>query len=439
MNTLADEVGGPKRIIGGPFGSKLTTKDYTEAGIPVIRGSNMECGGRWIGGDFAYVSNEKFERDLSTNVARPGSIIVTQRGTLGQVSIIPDDSLIQNYVVSQSQMAIEVDRRKACRDFVYYYLRSPQFKEHSEQQTIQTGVPHINLGILRSAPALFPPLADQRTIASTLGLLDDKIELNRKTAVTLETMARALYRSWFVDFDAVRARAEGRAPAHMDTATAALFPNSFGEDGLPVGWEASTIGDVAEIVGGSTPSTKEDRYWEGGHHVWATPKDLSNLRQVFLFETERRVTSAGLSKITSGLSPAGTLLLSSRAPIGYLALTTMPVAVNQGFIAIRETRWISGIEAYYWCAENMDAIHANANGSTFQEISKKNFRPLTYVLAPEPVRDAFNKQAGLWFAKMKSLLSETRTLANLRDTLLPRLMSGELRVGAARELVEEVA
>lgn len=295
------------------------------------------------------------------------------------------------------------------------------------------------MATIRALPVPLLPLSEQVEIAATLGSLDDKIELNRKTAATLEEMARALYRSWFVDFDPVRARAEGRAPAHMDPATAALFPDSFGEEGLPVGWRMSTIGEVAEIVGGSTPSTKEDRFWTGGEHAWATPKDLSNLGQAVLFDTERKVTPAGLAKITSGLSPAGTLLLSSRAPIGYLALATMQIAVNQGFIAVRETKTISGIEAYFWCAENMDLIHANANGSTFQEISKKNFRPLAYVLAPAGIRDAFNEHAGLWFARMKALMDENRTLAALRDTLLPRLMSGELRISAAREMLEEVA
>lgn len=137
--------------------------------------------------------------------------------------------------------------------------------------------------------------------------------------------------------------------------------------------------------------------------------------------------------------PAGSLLLSSRAPIGYLAIAGNPVAINQGFIGIRETALVSGVEAYHWCLENMELIHANANGSTFQEIAKKNFRPMAYVLAPEPIRNAFNEIAGLYFQRITSLCEESRILATLRDTLLPRLMSGELRVGEARELVEEVA
>jgi type I restriction enzyme S subunit len=163
------------------------------------------------------------------------------------------------------------------------------------------------------------------------------------------------------------------------------------------------------------------------------------LKQPVLFDTDRKITDAGLAKISSGLSPAGTLLLSSRAPIGYLAIAKKPVAVNQGFIAIRETEKISGLEAYFWCAENMDLIHANANGSTFQEISKKNFRPLEYVLASPEVRQAFNQQAGALFDRVATACEENQTLAALRDALLPRLMSGDLRVGEAKEQVEAVA
>ncbi|MBZ4690939.1 MAG: restriction endonuclease subunit [Cereibacter sp.] len=326
-------------------------------------------------------------------------------------------------------------------DLDYRYLKYALLVEQASLRRFSYGSTHqtIYYPELKAFHICAPSRAEQARIADVLQMLDDKIELNRKTAATLEEMARALYRSWFVDFDPVHARAEGRAPAPMDSVTAALFPDSIGEDGLPVGWETSTIGAVAEVVGGSTPPTKEERFWIGGEHAWATPKDLSNLGQAFLFETERKVTPDGLAKITSRLSPPGTLLLSSRAPIGYLALATMPVAVNQGFIAIRETASISGIEAYFWCAENMDLIHASANGSTFQEISKQNFRPLAYTLAPAPVRDAFNVDAGLWFARMRELMAENRTLATLRDSLLPRLMSGELRVGAAREMIEDAA
>lgn len=441
MTTLAEGIGGAKRVIGGPFGSKLTSADYVLEGVPVIRGSNMEQGGRWIGGAFAFVAGEKVTADLSSNLARRGDIIVTQRGTLGQVSIVPDDADAERFVVSQSQMAISVDPTKASRDFVYYYLRSPLFADYLGQSTIQTGVPHINLGILRQAPASWPELAVQQRIAERLVLLDDKIELNRRMNETLEAMAQAIFRDWFVDFGPVRRKMEGATDpvAIMGGLTpdparaaelAALFPAALDENGLPVGWSERPIGDQVEIVGGSTPSTADERLWTPAEHRWATPKDLSGMDDLALFETGRRISDAGVAKITSGLLPAGTVLLSSRAPIGYLAIAQEPVAINQGFIALKPTADLGSAYLYLWCKANMEAILANANGSTFQEISKKNFRPITSAVPNDlALVRAFGYIVQPLIDRVVSAALENRTLTETRDYLLPRLMSGQVRVG----------
>ena len=367
---------------------------------------------------------------------KPGDLIFVLKGSPGQVCLTPDPV---NFCIAQDMVALRADVRKVDPRYLFAALRSSEMQNSIQNLHVGSMIPHFKKGDFDRLEIPIPDRETQEQIGNIYLALSEKIELNRKTAATLEAMARALYRSWFVDFDPVHAKSEGRPPAHMDPATAALFPDSFGADGLPVGWVRTTIGDVAEIVGGSTPSTKEPAFWEGGAHFWATPKDLSNLGQPVLSETERRVTDEGLAQIGSGLSPVGTVLLSSRAPIGYLAIAQVPVAVNQGFIAIRETARISSVEAFCWCYENMDAIHANANGSTFQEISKKNFRPLEYVLAPEDVRAAFKAQVGALFGKLAECCAENQTLATLRDTLLPRLMSGDLRVATAREQVEAVA
>ncbi len=327
------------------------------------------------------------------------------------------------------------DRNAIDPIFLAWFLAAPSTVSWIREQAIGATMPNLNKSIIGRIEFPLIPMSDQNEIASLLGALDDKIELNRLMSATLEEMARALYRSWFVDFDPVHARAAGQPPTHMHPATAALFPNSFSDNGLPEGWEMSTIGKVAETVGGTTPKTKEPTFWDGPHR-WATPRDLSKLKQPILFETERTLTKAGLSKVSSGLSPAGTVLLSSRAPIGYIVIAKNPVAVNQGFIALRETNRISSVEAYFWVQSNMDEILANANGSTFQEISKKNFRPLPCVVASDAVRASFCDLAGTWFDRICTLCAEANTLASLRDTLLPRLMSGELRIRDAEQQVE---
>ena len=434
MSTLEEQLSGSQNVIGGPFGSKLTQKDYKEEGVPVIRGSNMVSAGRWLGGDFAFVSEEKVETDLRSNLAQPGDIVVTQRGTLGQVAIVPERSGFDRYVISQSQMAVRVPSQNADRDFVFYFLQSPQFTAYIETSTIQTGVPHINLGILRNAPAIWPERKQQSKIASVLAILDDKIELNRRMNETLEEMARALFKDWFVDFGPTRAKMEGRDP-DLPPRLAALFPDRLDEQGKPEGWELSEIGNEVKAVGGATPSTKDPTFWEDGKHHWATPKDLSKLASSVLLDTGRKITDAGVRKISSGVLPVGTVLLSSRAPVGYLAIAEVPTAVNQGFIAMVCRKRLPNVFVLFWCYENLDYIKGISSGSTFAEISKKAFRPIPVIVPSKPVLAAYEGLIRPIYDRIATNTKESVSLGALRDLLLPKLISGEIRVKDAEKAV----
>ncbi|GAB5461018.1 MAG: hypothetical protein HoeaKO_11090 [Hoeflea alexandrii] len=255
-------------------------------------------------------------------------------------------------------------------------------------------------------------------------------------------MARAIFKDWFVDFGPTRRKQDGATdpvtilggllpdPAKAEP-VAALFPDRFGDDGLPEGWEEREVGELCPVAGGGTPSTKEPNFWDGGTHLWATPKDLSKLTGLFLRETERRITDAGLAKVSSGLSPTGSVLLSSRAPIGYVAIAEEPLAVNQGFIVMQPTPLFPTEFAYFWTLENLEHIKANANGSTFQEISKKNFRPLKVCHSGEELLTRFCEIAGPFLAMIRNNERESQTLAATRDLLLPKLMSGEIRLKEA--------
>jgi len=198
-------------LVGGPFGSDLVSKDYVSFGVPVIRGENLTVG-RCVGGDFVFVTADKATK-LSANLARPGDLVFTQRGntvlTGGQVAIVPDNPF-DRYLVSQSQMKLTVNGSRADALFLYYAFRAPNHQEYLRCHAIQTGVPHTNLGILRDTPLRLPPLDAQKRIAAILGSLDDKIDLNRRMNETLAAMARAIFKSWFVDFDPVRAMQLGR-------------------------------------------------------------------------------------------------------------------------------------------------------------------------------------------------------------------------------------
>ena len=366
-----------------------------------------------------------------------------ENGKTAYVAGLPD-----NAVGHGSTEYIVLAGRESLSDgfFGYYLVRSPDFRRyaigHMEGTSGRQRVP--GTAVEKYVLAL-PPLPEQRAIAHILGTLDDKIELNRRTNATLEAMARTLFKAWFVDFEPVRAKMEGRwqrglslpgLPAHLyDLFPDRLVDSELGE--IPEGWRHSTIGEEVTVCGGSTPSTKEPEFWEGGQHCWATPKDLSALKFPVLLDTDRKITDAGLAKISSGLLPVGAVLLSSRAPIGYLAIAEVPTAINQGFIAMKCDGALPNAFVLSWCRESMDVIVGNANGSTFQEISKSNFRPISVVVPSDPVLESFTKSAGSLYRQMVENEKQSRTLAQLRDTLLPKLICGELRIPDAEAFLKE--
>lgn len=274
-----------------------------------------------------------------------------------------------------------------------YYQLSTQLSLLQEF-SVGSATKFLTMRILNPLQILLPSFPEQRAIAWILGALDDKIELNRRMNRTLESMARAVFRELMKD-----------------------------EDGIE-----TTIDEVVTVVGGSTPSTKNPAFWEGGDFHWVTPKDLAPLQSPFLLDSNSQITELGLQKISSGLLPVGTVLLSSRAPIGYLAITQIPTAINQGFIAIKCTDEAPNYFILNWLNDNMEEIKGRANGTTFLEISKSNFRPMPiFIPSPEKMKE-FVKTVEPMYQKIVANLKESRTLASLRDSLLPKLMRGEVRV-----------
>ncbi len=562
------------------------------------------------------------------SLTNSSTVIVGRKGTVGAVhySPVPCWPIDTTFFVT--------DRDSEILRFKYYTLKSLSFNS----MNTDSAVPGLNRDAAHALYVRVPAKQEQRAIAHILGTLDDKIELNRRMNETLEAMARALFKSWFVDFDPVHAKAtlkrhdahhsplegesmrQGRSPqanrwgvikrqysqqtlqnakvlrqnqtnaegllwhylrnkqmdGHkfrrqqpigpyivdfacmprkliieldggqhakqktydekrdtflkdmgfrilrfwnnevfencfgvleniydvlhhhppleggskdailsgrgsppppqpspagsvsatppqggsewtperarayldiMDDDFMALFPDSFEDSELgkiPKGWEVKTLGDVVDIVGGTTPSTKIVKYWENGTHYWATPKDLSSLSVPVLLETERKISDAGLQKIFfaglqkigSGLLPPGTLLLSSRAPIGYLAITQVPVAINQGFIAMLPNEGFSNQFLLNWCEAFLDEIVNHANGSTFLEISKSNFREIELISPNALVLNLYHRLVSELRDRIVVNEHTSRSLATLRDILLPKLISGKVRVTTREKIAE---
>ncbi|HBV76924.1 MULTISPECIES: restriction endonuclease subunit S [Vibrio] len=311
----------------------------------------------------------------------------------------------------------------------WLYFRIKHVTAELQQMSVGTATKFLTKKILDAYEVQLPPIVEQEKQAQILWNLQNKLDLNTQNNQTLEQMAQAIFKSWFVDFEPVKAKMRGEQPEGMDEATASLFPEKLVSDtGLPEGWKLSEIGDEVAVVGGGTPSKKNDNFWVGGHIHWTSPKDLSGVQDKVLLDTASKLTEAGLKKVSSGLLPVDTVLLSSRAPVGYLALAKVPLAVNQGYIAMKCEKALPPEFVLQWCVHRMDEIKQRASGSTFAEISKKNFKPISVVVPSEDVLNAYQKLVKPLYDAITSNVRQSEQLSTLRDTLLPKLLSGELHL-----------
>jgi type I restriction enzyme S subunit len=399
--TIAD-IAAPSRnaLVGGPFGSNLGSRDYTPSGVPVIRGQNMGFG-RWVSGEFVFVSKDKAE-DLSANIARPGDLVFTQRGTLGQVAIVPPASF-DRYIVSQSQMKLTVDPAKADAKFLFYFFTSEEQQEYIRQNAIQTGVPHTNLGHLRNTPLFLPPLLEQRAIAAVLGSLDDKIELNRRMNETLEALAQSLFKSWFVD------------------AT---------QSALPKGWRETILSECCEnIFSGGTPSTQAADYW-GGDIPWLSSGET---RSRFIIDTEKTITPFGVENSSTRPARAGSTVIASAGQghtRGQTSFLTFDSYINQSVVVLVADKNISSdLFLFFDLARRYEQFRQMSDSQSSRgSLTTKLLGEMKVIVPPRELISKFDEAVAPMIKKIIANLKESRTLAALRDALLPKLLSGELRV-----------
>jgi type I restriction enzyme S subunit len=283
---------------------------------------------------------------------------------------------------------------------------------------------------LKRLKILIPDSNMQDYISEVHHLVDSKIASNIALSKTLEEIAQTIFKSWFIDFDPVTAKVAGEKPVGIDAATSALFPDSLKDSELgliPKGWVIAPIGDVLDVGGGTTPSTTNSSYWDG-EHCWTTPKDLSSQIGLITTGSIRRITDSGLSQISSGLLPVNSVLMSCRAPIGYVSINAVPTAVNQGFITLKHSTEYHSLYVLNWIIANMQEINNRAGGATFAEITRKAFREIPFLKPATPVLKKYAEISEPLVMQLEQLTRQTENLQNLRDLLLPRLISGELQI-----------
>ena len=428
-------------VINFQEGPGILAKDFREEGVPLVRLAGLDTGSSVLNG-CNYLDPATVAKKWSHFALEEGDILLSTSASLGRVAVVGSEGIGAIAYTGIIRMRPRDDRVVA--PFIRYLLAGPEFQHQVEAAGVGSVIRHFGPMHLRGMSVHLPTPDEQRAIAHILGTLDDKIELNRRMNETLEAIARAIFKSWFVDFDPVRAKASGEPPDSicrrlgLTPDLLALFPDRLVDSELgeiPEGWEWSSIGEEVSILGGGTPSTANPEFWNG-EYAWVTPKDLSGASAKVLIGSERKITQAGVKKISSGQLPVGTVLLSSRAPIGYLSLSMIPVSINQGFIAMVCDKRLPNTYVLQWAIENLDAIKQRGSGTTFAEISKTNFRPMAVLVPGEHVLRAFHQYVMPLYEQITAKDRESETLGVVRDTLLPKLLSGELRVPEAESTQE---
>jgi type I restriction enzyme S subunit len=433
-----------ERVAMGPFGSSIRVETFVPDGVPVISGQHLHGFKVDDSVGYNFITPEHAERLKNANV-QPGDIIFTHAGNIGQVAYIPDDSKYERYVISQRQFYMRCDRSKAIPEFVVAYFKTAEGQHKLLANTSQVGVPSIAQPVtyLRTIEIPLPPLPEQRAIAHILGTLDDKIELNRRMNETLEAMARAIFKSWFIDFDPVRAKAEGRwqrgqslpgLPAHLyDLFPDRLVDSELGE--IPEGWEIVTLQELIE-ANPSRSLRKGDM---------APYLDMANMptRGHVPAEVIERAYSSGTRFIN------GDTLVARITPCLENGKTAFVDFLGDGQVGWGSTEYIvlrpkpPLPEEFAYCLARSEpfrefAIQSMTGTSGRQRVQTDSLAHFKLPRVPTPVGEAFGRLIRPLFAQSSGAVHASRTLAGLRDALLPKLIRGEIRVKDAVRVIGRV-
>ena len=440
----------PNALATGPFGSAISAKFFVDEGVPVIRGSNLstDIGVRLIDENMVFVSPEK-AKEFSRSLVKRGDLVFTCWGTISQVGLIDEKSRWHEYIVSNKQMKLTVDPEKANSTYIYYVFSSPVKQQEILSNGIGAAVPGFNLGQLKKHMLRLPPLETQEAIVRRIQSIDDKIDLNRRINQTLEAMAQAIFKSWFVDFDPVKAKIaaieqgqdplraamraiSGKTDAELDqmprehhnqlAATAALFPDAMEESELgeiPRGWWVEAIGKYFDLTMGQSPPGNTYNEMGEGIPFYQGRTDFGAR-----FPTERVYCTA-----PTRLAKKGDVLVSVRAPVGDINVAPSDCAIGRGVAAVRHES--ASFSLYVLRHQKPAFKRFESEGTVFGSINKKQFESLPFVTAPNEIVRRFQLLVSPLDDDIESNEWQMRNLAVLRDTLLPKLLSGELAIGEA--------
>ena len=418
----------------------------TDFGVPYLTSKNIGNGSLKLD-SLDHISEMDYERLFPVNSRavtrlKSGDILTGIIGTFGNLYLYKESD---HFGISSAVAIVRPDQTRVWPRYLYYYLTSSYFRQKHASYAAGSVQGYTNLPTIRQLPAIVPPLAEQKAIASILGALDDKIELNRRMNATLEAMARALFQSWFVDFDPVRAKLDGRKPEGMDKATAALFPDAFKESEagqIPKGWTIRALADVIDVKHGFAFEGKyfsDERCGDilltpGNFAIGGGFKDAKVKYYIgpvsedyILCDHDLVLTMTDLSKAADTL---GYPAMIPPPPMGYRYLHNQRI----GKVHITQSNAATPLFLYrLFCSEAYrHEILAGATGTTVKHTSPTRIRAFKSLFPSAGVLEVFEKQLNIWYLLATQNESQSRTLATLRDTLLPKLLSGELSVASSK-------
>lgn len=389
LKTIAD-------IQTGPFGSQLHKEDYVETGTPIVTVEHL--GNRvFTEQNLPRVSDSDKARLIKYTLST-GDIVFSRVGSVDRCSYV--DKSHDGWMFSGRCLRVRPTELVDSL-YLYYYFCLEETKQFVRNIAVGATMPSINTKLLGEVEIALPDLNNQKRIAAVLSSLDDKIENNQKLNDNLEQQAQSYFQELFVD-------------------------NADPE------WTTGTISDLGTVVGGSTPSKAKPEYYTESGIAWITPKDLSNNKSKFVSHGENDITELSLRNSSASIMPEGTVLFSSRAPIGYIAIAAGEVTTNQGFKSVVPKPEIGTPFVYFFLKNTLPVIEGMASGSTFKEVSGSTMKNVPAVIPDAETLAKFSDFCAPIFAQQRILEEQNQSLATLRDNLLPKLMSGEIDVSAVQ-------
>lgn len=398
--TLGDlcEISSSKRIFA---------KEYQSDGVPFYRGKEIiaKQKGNAISNELFISRNRYEEIKARYGVPQQRELLLTSVGTLGVPYVIKEEEFYfkdGNLTWFRHFNGLDVE-------YLYYWFLSPYGKNEINTKAIGSTQKALTIDSLSKFDIKIPAnLDDQRRIASILSSLDRKIELNNKINADLEEMAQAIFKNWFVDFEPFK---DGK-----------FVDSELGM--IPEGWKVGRLTDVIKLMPGGTPKTSEPLYWDNGTIPFFSPKDVNG---VYCFATEKHITETGLNKCSSNLYPKDTIFITCRGTVGKVCLAACDMAMNQSNYAIKAIDGYSQYYVFFLVKSVVERLIKKSNGAVFSAITSKDFDEEILIPSQKAVEDFTNMIDG-FFRRIFTIGTENSRLSALRDTLLPRLMSGELEV-----------